>query len=77
MKALHWLPVVVGGVLLAKHFGVKMDCVCEGMTGLCERALDKMPDKFPPKWMYLNITAIREQNDRIIALLEEHAHTTK
>lgn len=66
MKALRWLPVVVGGVLLAKHFGLRMDRVCE-------RVFEKMPDEFPPKWMYLNITAIREQNDRIIALLEEQA----
>jgi len=32
-----------------------------------------MPDEFPPKWMYLSITAIREQNERIIQLLEEQA----
>lgn len=66
MKVLRWLPVVAGGVLLAKHFGVKMDCVCETL-------LEKLPDRFPPKWMYLNITAIREQNDRIIELLEAQA----
>jgi hypothetical protein len=66
MKALQWLPVIAGGVLLAKHLGPKMG-------GMCERMFEKMPETFPPKWMYLNITAIREQNDRIIELLEEQA----
>jgi hypothetical protein len=63
MKTLRWLPVIAGAVLAAHHFGPKMGC-------LCERMLEKMPDHFPPKWMYLNITAIREQNERIIELLE-------
>jgi len=66
MKALRWLPAIAGGVLLAKHFGPKM-------VHMCERVFEKMPDDFPPKWMYLNITAIREQNGRIIQLLEEQA----
>jgi len=70
MKAFRWLPIIAAGVLLAKHFGVKMDCVCEHL-------LEKLPDRFPPKWIYLNITAIREQNDRIIALLEEQTRTSK
>ncbi|NIR01076.1 MAG: hypothetical protein GTN78_12895 [Gemmatimonadales bacterium] len=73
MKVLRWLPVIAGGVLLAKHFGPKMGGMCEGMAGMCERVFEKMPDEFPPKWMYLNIAAIREQNDRIIELLEEQA----
>jgi hypothetical protein len=66
MKALRWLPLIAGGVLLAKHFGPEMSC-------MCERVFEKMPDEFPPKRMYLNIVAIREQNDRIIQLLEEQA----
>ncbi|UCH35857.1 MAG: hypothetical protein JSV65_05750 [Armatimonadota bacterium] len=68
MKGLRWLPVIAGAILAAHHFGPKMGSVCE-------RVFDKMPDNFPPKWMYLNITAIREQNDRIIQLLEEQAKT--
>ena len=66
MKALGWLPLIAGAVLAAYHFGPKMGCVCE-------RVFEKMPDTFPPKWMYLNITAIREQNERILQLLEEQA----
>jgi hypothetical protein len=29
-----------------------------------------MPDNAPPKWMCRNITAIRENTDRILGLLE-------
>jgi hypothetical protein len=29
-----------------------------------------MPDNAPPKWMFRNITAIRENTDRILELLE-------
>jgi hypothetical protein len=68
MKALRWLPVIAGAALAAHHFAPKMSCVCE-------RVFDRLPDTFPPKWMYLNITAIREQNDRILQLLEEQGKT--
>ena len=37
-----------------------------------EKMLERMPDTAPPKWMYLNITAIRENTDRILERLEEH-----
>lgn len=66
MKALRWLPVIAGAVLLAKHFGPEL-------RKALAQAFEKMPDTFPPKWMYLSITTIREQNDRIIELLEEQA----
>ena len=49
MKALRWLPVIVGGVLLAKHFGPKMGGMCERMAGMCEQVFEKMPEQFPPK----------------------------
>jgi hypothetical protein len=35
-----------------------------------EEKFDAMPDNAPPKWMFRNITAIRENTDRIIELLE-------
>ena len=66
MTSLRWLPVIVVGVLLVRRFGPEMGKVCE-------RMFERMPDEFPPKWMYLNIMAIREQNERIIHLLEEQA----
>ncbi len=73
MKALRWLPVIAGAALAAHYLAPKMGDMCERMSGMCERVFEKLPDTFPPKWMYLNITAIREQNDRILALLEEQA----
>ncbi len=66
MKVLRWLPVVAGVAFLVRRFGPEMGCVCE-------RIFEKMPDDFPPKRMFLNVTAIREQNERIIELLEEQA----
>jgi len=66
MKALGWLPVIAGAAFLVHRFAPEMGKACE-------HVFDKMPDEFPPKWMYLNITAIREQNERIIQLLEEQA----
>jgi hypothetical protein len=38
-----------------------------------DRKFEEAPDDFPPRWMYLNINAIREQNDRILQLLEKKA----
>jgi hypothetical protein len=35
-----------------------------------EKMLDRMPESAPPKWMFRNITAIRENTDRILELLE-------
>ena len=35
-----------------------------------EKRLEAMPDNAPPKWMFCNITAIRENTDRILQLLE-------
>ena len=35
-----------------------------------EKKLESMPDNAPPKWMFRNITTIRENTERIIELLE-------
>jgi len=32
--------------------------------------IERMPDDAPPKWMFNNITAIRENTERILRLLE-------
>ncbi|MGZ6956533.1 MAG: hypothetical protein ACXVLO_11865 [Acidimicrobiia bacterium] len=36
-----------------------------------EQCLEQMPDTAPPKWMFTNINAIRENTDRILARLDE------
>lgn len=66
MKVLQWLPVIAGAVLAAHHFSPKTGC-------LCERVFQMVPDTFPPKRMFLNVEAIREQNERILELLEAQA----
>ena len=35
-----------------------------------ERMIERMPEKAPPKWMFRNISAIRENTERIRELLE-------
>jgi hypothetical protein len=35
-----------------------------------EQRFNSMPDNAPPKWMFTNIKAIRENTERIIELLE-------
>jgi hypothetical protein len=61
--------VIVAAVLavlgvLARRFGPKMPAID------WEKRLEAMPDNAPPKWMFRNITAIRENTDRILQLLE-------
>ncbi len=36
-----------------------------------EGILERMPDTAPPKWMFDNIKAIRENTDRILERMEE------
>lgn len=35
-----------------------------------ETMIERMPENAPPKWMFRNITAIRENTERILELLE-------
>ena len=35
-----------------------------------ERMIERMPDNARPKWMFRNISAIRENTERILELLE-------
>ncbi len=60
---------VAGGALLAKALGSGV-----GKTDIGER-IAAMPDTSPPKWIYTNVTAIRANTDRILALLEEQERT--
>ena len=62
-----WVVVVIvaGGALLAKAFASRV-----GTTDFAER-LAAMPDTSPPKWIFTNVTAIRANTERILALLEE------
>ena len=35
-----------------------------------EQMIERMPENAPPKWIFRNITTIRENTERILALLE-------
>lgn len=62
---------VVGGVLLAAR-GARR---CGGID--FERMIERMPEDAPPKWMFRNIAAIRENSERILELLEAERGATE
>lgn len=41
-----------------------------------EKRFEALPDNAPPKWMFRNITAIRENTERILRLLESERSGT-
>lgn len=63
-KVLIILGVCAAAVLLAKRLAPKMGTID------WEQKFESMPDNAPPKWMFRNITAIRENTERIVELLE-------
>jgi hypothetical protein len=63
-KVLAVAAVLVGLGVLARRLGPKMRHVD------WEKRLEAMPDNARPKWMFRNITAIRENTDKILQLLE-------
>jgi len=69
-KAWVIAAIVGGGALLARALGSGV-----GKTGIGER-IAAMPDTSPPKWIYTNVTAIRANTERILALLEEQRLTS-
>ena len=63
-KVVAVAAVLVGLGVLARRPGPKMRNVD------WEKRLKAMPGNTPPKWMFRNITAIRENTDRILQVLE-------
>ena len=55
---------VIGGILAARRCASH----CGGFD--VEKMIERMPDNAPPKWMFRNISAIRENTERILRLLE-------
>ena len=55
--------VITGAALLARRWAA---------SGGADfgRLVERMPDNAPPKWMFRNISAIRENTERILQLLE-------
>ena len=64
-KVLIAIAVLVGLGVLAKRMGAGMQSVD------WERKIEQLPDNAPPKWMFSNIRAIRENTDRILERLDE------
>lgn len=64
MKIVRLLLILGGMMLFMRFAGPKIG-------EFMDRKFEEAPDDFPPKWMYLNVSAIREQNERILQLLEE------
>jgi hypothetical protein len=64
MEAKKVLPLVLiagGAGVLVRKLGPQM-----GSSMDWGRIIERMPDHAPPKWMFNNITALREQNERIL-----------
>ena len=64
-KAWVIAAMVAGGALLARALGSGV-----GKMDIGER-IAAMPDTSPPKWIFTNVTAIRANTERILALLDE------
>jgi hypothetical protein len=58
---------VVGGVFLARR------CAASCRAFDFERLIERMPENAPPKWMFRNVSAIRENTERIVELLERES----
>jgi hypothetical protein len=62
-KAIVFAVAAIGLVVVAKRFAPKMENID------WEARFERLPDNSPPKWMFNNIRAIRENTDRILELL--------
>ena len=60
--------IVAGGAIAAAAVVAKRWTATGGLD--FGRMIEHMPDDAPPKWMFRNITAIRENTDRILELHE-------
>ena len=60
--------VIAGGAIAAATVIAKRWTATGGLD--FGRMVEHMPDDAPPKWMFRNITAIRENTDRILELLQ-------
>lgn len=66
------LGVVAGAaIVLHKIFARDSRSLSEHCSGMFEKKLEAMPESFPPKRMFDNLAAIREQTQQILDLLQE------
>lgn len=72
--------LIVGGIVAAVVAAIKRQAPTEprmSMTEKMQRAMEEMPEDFPPKVMFNNVTAARENTDRILELLEQELVATR
>jgi ribosome-associated toxin RatA of RatAB toxin-antitoxin module len=63
-KTLLIAALLVGLAAIAKRFAPRVQRMD------WQARIDAMPENAPPKWMFRNITAIRENTDRILELVD-------
>lgn len=51
--------------------GNREESLTERCCDMCEKKMERMPESFPPKKMFGNLAAIREQTEEILQLLKE------
>jgi hypothetical protein len=61
--------LIVGGAVTGAAFLAKRFASSSGGADF-GRWVERMPEDAPPKWIYRNVSAIRENTDRILQLLE-------
>lgn len=66
--------VVTAGVIIAAALATRH--IARSLSNIdWEKKLSAMPDTAPPKWMFSNIEAIRDNTDRILELLQAEHHS--
>jgi hypothetical protein len=64
--------LIVGGVVAGAAIAAKGIASRGGGHGPnFERMIERMPEGAPPRWVYENVTAIRQNTERILKLLEK------
>jgi hypothetical protein len=66
--------LIAGGAATAAAFLAKHLASSRGGVDL-ERMIERMPENAPPKWLFRNVSVIRENTERILQLLESE-HTS-
>jgi hypothetical protein len=61
--------VIVGGAVAGAAFVARRFASSTGGVDF-GRMVERMPENAPPKWIFSSISAIRENTDRILELLE-------
>jgi hypothetical protein len=64
-------PIIVGGAIIGitgAAILAKRRLASRGVD--FESMIERMPENAPPKWIFRNVSAIRENTERILNLLE-------